>query len=745
MKIISHSKLKLFFNIGFVLIYFFISIKTDAQWIKTGFNTASNIGIFQICSKDETILLSTGNSTASGIFRSEDGGINWDMANNGIETDNGLISPQKIVAGKTNNNFYCLILSDIYMTNNNGDDWVKISEWNLTGYVSDIETDYSGNLVICTESGVLKSSNNGVSWIDMNFGESAPFEFVQEIEIDKLNNIYAVGSDPNRDRIYKFDIESESISWPATPILPSGKLIRQFKINSQGKIVLFDYSNNLFVSNNSGTSWTEIPSFSTYSYFIKTLIVDPSDNIFVDLNNDKILKSDDDGNSWNTIYTGSVDDIFVESSGNIYANLFNSGTSNGTIVSSDKGSNWEVFNYLSVPVSALSTGSSGKIFAASSQENKGLYFSQDKGNTWSDFNIQDIVYSAQSVDCNGSGRIVFCDQYRVHYSKNLGNDWTTFALGTGNSNNVVGAIITPDNIVFAGGHTIGYTSSVWLARSENDGQSWEYLNSGGYQSLKKIVFSEKNNSVFAFTGNYGRPGMGGGSNYIIRSTDKGNNWEEVFDISNTIVTINFEWIVSLSCHPDGTIFVSSDKSLYRSTDNGDSWSKIDSLAEHAGFKNFVFNTYGYIYASNDNGIFCSTDLGITWANIDSDKQVTAMAIDSDNFLYIGTSQQGIYRSNLPLTDVKSANNIPINFILEQNYPNPFNPSTKISYSIPEYENVKIILYDMLGRKVRTLLNEYKPAGIYEIEFYADNLSSGVYIYTLQAGEFIQTRKMLLLK
>ncbi len=85
------------------------------------------------------------------------------------------------------------------------------------------------------------------------------------------------------------------------------------------------------------------------------------------------------------------------------------------------------------------------------------------------------------------------------------------------------------------------------------------------------------------------------------------------------------------------------------------------------------------------------------------------------------------------------------FTLEQNYPNPFNPSTTIKYSIPSAEFVTLKVYDVLGNEVATLVNEDKPAGGYEVEFSAAELSSGIYFYKLQVGSFIETKKMLLMK
>ena len=92
------------------------------------------------------------------------------------------------------------------------------------------------------------------------------------------------------------------------------------------------------------------------------------------------------------------------------------------------------------------------------------------------------------------------------------------------------------------------------------------------------------------------------------------------------------------------------------------------------------------------------------------------------------------------------NNKPIeSFGLFQNYPNPFNPSTKIKFQIADKEYVSLKIFDLLGKEVETLVNEEKSAGEYEVQFRADQLTSGIYIYKLDAGNFSQTKKMLLLK
>jgi hypothetical protein len=98
-----------------------------------------------------------------------------------------------------------------------------------------------------------------------------------------------------------------------------------------------------------------------------------------------------------------------------------------------------------------------------------------------------------------------------------------------------------------------------------------------------------------------------------------------------------------------------------------------------------------------------------------------------------------------ITDVKEINSLPTDFVLEQNYPNPFNPSTTINFSVGKASNVKLTVYNMLGQKVATLVNNFMNAGSYEVKFNASRLASGIYFYSLEAGNMKLNKKMMLLK
>jgi len=97
------------------------------------------------------------------------------------------------------------------------------------------------------------------------------------------------------------------------------------------------------------------------------------------------------------------------------------------------------------------------------------------------------------------------------------------------------------------------------------------------------------------------------------------------------------------------------------------------------------------------------------------------------------------------TDIGGEAAKPAMLVLLQNHPNPFNAATTISYDLPKPSTVTLDIHDILGRNVETLINQYQPAGYHQVIWKADDFSSGVYFYKLQAGDYIETKKMVLLK
>lgn len=165
--------------------------------------------------------------------------------------------------------------------------------------------------------------------------------------------------------------------------------------------------------------------------------------------------------------------------------------------------------------------------------------------------------------------------------------------------------------------------------------------------------------------------------------------------------------------------------LHISTDSGNNWGQLweaqnDGQPWSWRYTNVSLNSYKN-----------KQNLKIAWQYIGNDGDLVGI----DNVKIMG----------YPLTDVEDETGIVKNYKLEQNYPNPFNPTTVLNYQIPSAGKVSLKVFDVLGREVQTLVNEIKSPGRYSVEFNASKLASGIYIYRLQAGEFTESRKMMLLK
>jgi hypothetical protein len=105
----------------------------------------------------------------------------------------------------------------------------------------------------------------------------------------------------------------------------------------------------------------------------------------------------------------------------------------------------------------------------------------------------------------------------------------------------------------------------------------------------------------------------------------------------------------------------------------------------------------------------------------------------------------IQSANVKTLILRKESAVPLVFALEQNYPNPFNPSTVIRYQLPVASDVKLLVYDLLGREVARLVDEHKPAGYHEVQFEPSGLASGMYVYRITAGKFVDTKKLVLVK
>jgi hypothetical protein len=195
--------------------------------------------------------------------------------------------------------------------------------------------------------------------------------------------------------------------------------------------------------------------------------------------------------------------------------------------------------------------------------------------------------------------------------------------------------------------------------------------------------------------------------------------------------------------------------LFLSDDHGTSWTVLNEFpVDHS--VNAIVSKSNVLYVgtgSTLSGVYYTTDL-TTWIDfstgLESYDYSVSQLVATDDYLYKTGGTINSYQIPLPELDAHWERTQLVEFTLSQNYPNPFNPVTAIHYDLPEDALVNITIYDMMGRIAKTMVNSRQNAGFKSIQWNATNnagqpVSAGLYLYTIQAGSFRQTRKMILLK
>jgi photosystem II stability/assembly factor-like uncharacterized protein len=447
-----------------------------------------------------------------------------------------------------------------------------------------------------------------------------------------------------------------------------------------------------------------------------------------------IYRSTDDGANWTDVGPSKINtSIFclaINNIGHIFA-----GSRTYIYRSTDNGTTWiEVFNRVTAPsFYTLAYNSIGNIFAGSSD---GIYRSTDNGDTWSQINSGLTTNYIYTIVVNSNGHIFCGTNAGVFKSTNNGNNWTSMSNGLTNS--AVGCL----TINSLGDLFAGTGDGVFL--SSDGGSNWSQVSVGlPTGSIYALIVNELNH-IFASPGESG----------VYRSTDNGTTWSAI----NTGME-STTWVKALTINSSDFIFAGTNKGLvFRSTQSSSVLPIEIALFNANCIGNNVFLNWRTITEINNYGFDIERRLINTLLNIEWIKIAFLQGRGTSNspYDYTFTDQQlspsrYVYRIKQIDNDgvFKYYGNAevevltPRHFSLEQNYPNPFNPSTVIGYDLPNSARVKLALFDVLGRQVRTLVDETKPAGTYTVEFDAGGLPSGVYFYRLQANEFTQTKKLVL--
>ncbi|MCW8811479.1 MAG: YCF48-related protein [Ignavibacteriaceae bacterium] len=377
---------------------------------------------------------------------------------------------------------------------------------------------------------------------------------------------------------------------------------------------------------------------------------------------------------------------------------------------------------------AYATGSGGTILK-----------STDGGLTWSTLNSNVVSNLFDVFALDQLNVIAVGDGSTIIRTTDGGNSWNLVASGVTE---------TLYSVSFSGTYGICGGELLTILYSTNSGESWHISQTG---SLNAFYSTSMLSPQIGFVAGelldvpFNKPFFG-------KTTDSGMNWEfTAFFLNNNEGTahgIDFTdeqtgYICSAVWNGQGAIS--------KTTNGGANWTTT--LFDHFLWSiDFPISGASQIgYSVGDQGIiFKTSDAGLTWQPQQSGtsqrlNKIYFIDLDfgfavGENGLILRTTSggepvEGIYDE---ITEVNS-------FKLSQNYPNPFNPSTTIQYSIPESGNVKLEVYNSLGEEVSVLVDEYKEAGNYKINFNAGELSSGIYFYKLTTNNYSSIKKMILLK
>ena len=280
-----------------------------------------------------------------------------------------------------------------------------------------------------------------------------------------------------------------------------------------------------------------------------------------------------------------------------------------------------------------------------------------------------------------------------------------------------------------------------LFKTTNSGISWNTVSSPSLPptEISELQFTSMNVG-WIMCGNSSISGL----QQLYRTTDGGDNWETILS-NNSDTTFLAMFFLNDST---GWISTFPVQKIFHTTNKGMNWERFEAPAI---FNSIYFSgsLKGWGGASTGE-IYLTTDGGRNWvAQISPmNNPIKKLFFHGENYGWaVGFLGNIIHTSNGGISFVDSASTdiYPADFILCQNYPNPFNPFTKIIFEIPSSSVVTLKVYDILGRELITLIEEYKSRGKHEIGFDASEYASGIYFYRLQGEGFARTKKMVLIK
>jgi photosystem II stability/assembly factor-like uncharacterized protein len=376
-----------------------------------------------------------------------------------------------------------------------------------------------------------------------------------------------------------------------------------------------------------------------------------------------------------------------------------------------------------------------------------IFKTSNRGEVWSTVQTSGInreIYCIWAMNDNlvfvGEGEV--SGNAQMLRSTDGGQSWTSILNSQPNGGHFTGLAFTKAN-----SHIFGLSLAERIYRSSNSGLNWVVINPG----VNGV--SNAQNSLMIIDNDFYGFGLNNGAARVRITTNNAASWNTYH------LSVTGNYTSAIAFHSNKLLGLgatsTSPPMVARTTDGGVTWNSIDIGSGLTGtcYLNWVSGTpVVYILGSN-GGIKRSTDNGLSWVTTPVPQGVTNIT-HFDFYVggmvvygYAVSSNGDVIRLVDTLEVLTGINNnqVPSSYSLKQNYPNPFNPTTLISYSIPKAANVRLSVYNALGKEIEVLVNEKQNQGSYDVVWNGDNYSSGVYFYKIQTEGFTHTKKMILLK
>lgn len=376
----------------------------------------------------------------------------------------------------------------------------------------------------------------------------------------------------------------------------------------------------------------------------------------------------------------------------------------------------------------------------------GIFLSTDDGTSWSATSQANLGANAIVAE----GEKLFVVRNGVSLSTDGGISWNAVNNGLP-SYSVVFKIAISGTTLFAMVYGSMMMMGGWgIFRSTDDGAHWTAVGLGYLSVYTIAAYSNSAGDTDIFAGTDGGLNNGYLTPGVFLSTDDGISWDSL-----GLVNVNVRAIAAVhNGSGDSSIFAGTTNGIFRSTNGGLSWDTVNTGIPDTIVRALAVSPNGTggnnLFAGTDSGVFLSTNNGDKWTSVNTGFTNTTCVMVfsvSGTYLFAGTNN-GVWRRPLSemITEVERLSAVlPMHFSLDQNYPNPFNPATIISFSLPSKSFVSLKVFDIIGKEVATIVSEEMSAGNHSRQWNAANISSGIYFCQMQAGSFVETKKLVLLK